>query len=233
MKRLKSFGRISAATGVAIGVTLGQWITAWLQQYSLPPWFTLVLMLGIVILFSVIVKEGGENILALSKPLRRLLLGRRNVEGAWIEVTERSGELRYISLVRLEVEGGELRISGENFDHTGRRDGTFSSDMLVVKWPKIMYKFEAVRAEGKNPTYVAYGQIHFAERDGPPGRYHGFFLDFNEGTRNDFSGWRISDSEDLQVLDETRDFSKNLRILADKYVPRNPLLEATPETPAD
>jgi len=80
----------------------------------------------------------------------------------------------------------------------------------VVDWPQLKYKITAVRAGGKNPNYTAYGLLQFAENDASPGRYNGFFLDFNEETRNDFSGWRLTEAECRSCSDHTKAFGEAL-----------------------
>ncbi len=218
MKNLVKVSRVAGGIGVALGVTLGQQLFVWLAKHSLPPWFSLILTLAAVVILSDIIREATSNLVSISRPLRRLILGRQDIEGTWIEVTGKNGEVRYVSLIRLEIEDETVRISGENFDEEGKRDGTFLSDMLVVTWPVLKYKFTAVRAAGKIPSYTAYGQIQFAERDGPPTRYHGFFLDFNEATRNDFSGWRLRKSEELTLLDQPDTFGGALLDIAKEYL---------------
>jgi hypothetical protein len=199
MSRLTQFQTVASAAGVAIGVSLSSGITRWLGPKGAPDWLSLALHLLAVGLTYLIFRIIADSLIENSKPLRRLLLGNRFVEGAWIDLVQSSDDSKFVSVVHVAFEAQSLRLSGQNFDLSGQPRGSFRSVMVVIDWPVLKYKYEWAARGPKRPS-EGFGEICFGETEGPPVLLQGFFVDVDDGLRRTLWGKKIKDLATLAAL---------------------------------
>ena len=204
MKKLATFSKIISTIGVAGGVVVSNSIIGWLNSKSLPLWFTLSIGIVIVAIFYGLFSEGSKYLVSSSVFFRRVILGRKFVEGTWMDIVNTDGLLTFVGVLRVEFDEFALRLSGENFDGNGNAKGTFKSEMAVLDWPVLKYKYTSTCHESKKSHSEGYGELHFIERDGEPKRYQGFFMDLNEVLRKETYGWKVTNVDNLEKLDSPK-----------------------------
>lgn len=204
MKRLSIFVRLIAISGGAIGVVLSNGATSWLKPFGFPGWFPNLIALLIVAASTELLKEGADFAVSASQPLRRILLRRQFIEGSWLDIAYKDGEPYSIGIIRIEPEGTSIRVSGELFDLQGEPKGIFRSEMTNVQWPVLRYKYSAVRSSiSQRDDFQGYTELQFAERDGIPLRFQGYYCDFLQGDRCDVRAMRLQNEEELKQLLDT------------------------------
>lgn len=78
-----------------------------------------------------------------SRPLRRLLLGGKFVEGTWIEIVKKGNEILSIGIIWFENEEYGIKVHGFNYDLDGNINFHFESkrDLVQIEWPSVQYAY--------------------------------------------------------------------------------------------
>lgn len=198
MERLDRYYKIFNSIGIAIGVVLSNRVNKLLSEY--PFWFSIILSLLIISVSFVLFREGFKNIIVRYKALRKWALGRRFVEGSWINSVYKSSTLIHIAVVRIEPDGNSIRISIELYSTSGKPIGRVKSQMVSVQWPDLKYMYKFVRPGNDKPPGNGYAELQFMEKENScPERYNGFFIDSLKGYRCDFYGRKITGEEEKML----------------------------------
>lgn len=195
MERLQTCTKMMGTLGAAAGVLFAEWATRLLVEYALPKWVSLLLALAIVALSLVVFQEGAQYLLGNSSILRRLVLGSRYVEGAWIDAVYNEDKLTSVALLRIQPDGDEIRLSGDLYSPSGNSIGLVRTDMVVTQWPVMKYKYTSVRSGAQMPPSQGYCEIQFDEQSNPPSRFYGYYSDLLRPYRCDLVGRRLTKAE--------------------------------------
>ena len=203
MTQLAFYKKIVSAIGIAAGVTVTKFLIEFLESKQIPTGLTIFFSIVTVGVIYLVVHEGFSHLVDSWQRLRKLLLRDRFIEGTWLTCVWENRKHKFSGTARfVHVENG-LRMSGENFDpKKGMACGWFRTDMVVVAWPVMQYKYTWSRHANENPNTQGYGELQFAERNGPPTRATGFFIDIADGKRYDWSAEKLSDIQELKALDD-------------------------------
>lgn len=208
----QAVSRFSLAGGVAVGLALTTAAESWLdnKNASAGVMFGAGLLLTVVSVLAV--TRVVEMLVQHNPSLRRFLMGRQWVEGAWIDVVRYQDRASVIGICRFDADGDGLRFSGENFSLNGDSvvsSGTFQTDGVSVVWPMVRFTYQAredrppVAGSGESapPAFLAgFGEITFQECDGtPPLLYRGRCVDVEQGFHL-IEGYRVPHDE-AKLLD--------------------------------
>ena len=159
-----------------------------------------LLALAIVAISLVVFQEGAQYLLGNSSIIRRLVLGSRYVEGAWIDAVFHEDELTSVALVSIRPDGDEIRLSGDLYSPSGNSIGLVRTDMVVTQWPVMKYKYTSMRSGAQMPPSQGYCEIQFDEQRRPPSRFYGYYSDLLRPYRCDVVGRRLKKAELLSLL---------------------------------
>lgn len=200
MKRLKTLKEAISAVGVPVSALVGKQGEEYLANRTLPSPLRFVLVFLLILVVYIGIRRAAGWLLTL-RSLRRLVVRSQFVEGTWMDVVRLRGEVAYVGVLRFSVEEERLRITGENYTVDCVLENSFNSDMVDLDWPVVTFTYSADREVAGNAESQGFSRIRFAERDGPPCRYKGFYQDTN-GRRADYIGWRITNSDELAAIDD-------------------------------
>ncbi len=215
MDRLKSFQNVITAIGIAVGVIITKYLPDWINDQQIPEWLSLTLSLIVVSFSYYFFRFSASYLIEYSIKIRKFFLRHRFIEGTWMESITSSQEDSFIGIVRIDYEGHSLSLSGENFTLDGIPRGSFRADMAVFEWPVIKYKYTWTRHTKPRHSTNGYGEIHFAKQNSYPKRFHGFFVDLEDGIRHDFMGWKEEDPTILSEFDKPETLRKAIREFSD------------------
>ena len=205
MNELKRFERFVSGLGVALFVVLSDLLGFSARAQSLPIKVSAILSLTGVAVSYFLFRFAAEGLVRGSWRIRKRLLGIKFVEGMWREVVVPYDErdAAYISAARISYDHDRhgFRYSGENFTTEGIPMGSFKSDMVVLDWPEVKFKYTWKRPCPGEST-EGYGEFGLLEAEGEPGFYDGFFADLGDGSRSVFLGWRMADRPSARKLSD-------------------------------
>jgi hypothetical protein len=104
--------------------------------------------LAAAILISIHLFEAMLGAALESRPLRRLVMGREDVEGHWVDVTfsgPSGSELWNGGVLAIGFSDGKFTVRGETFDSRGARVGTFYSDISAYEDRVLRYWFDKLK----------------------------------------------------------------------------------------
>lgn len=209
MRRLKAFKEVLSVVGVPLSALAGKEGEAYLATLSLPPALRFGLAVILIIVVYLCIRRSADWVLSW-RWFRRWIAGRYDVEGTWMDVVRQRGEVIYVGVLRVSVEREQLRITGENYGADGLLQDSFNSEQVALDWPVVTFTYTADRRATGNPESRGFSRIRFAERNGPPTRYKGFFQD-TSGRRGDYGGWRVARREELARVDDPREIGGIVR----------------------
>ena len=149
------------------------------------------------------------------RSLRRLLLGRYDIEGSWFNVMRDEDDEPVgvgVSNIGLTRRGYffEWSVSGEEYGLAETESGfelnlsrgfTFSDTMVGVQWPRLAFVYEATWAEKTVPGGIGYGYLDFSWRREVRAR-RGVGLSFGMGSDKplEITSFRLDSPEDVELV---------------------------------
>lgn len=131
--------------------------------------------------------------------LRARVLGRKNIEGTWLQA-ERSGETLRISVIGIRPGDDGFTMNGYAMDENLDVVSNISLEHAKLEWPYMSYKFRNTFVDAEDPAREGLGELQFEESNRRPVRFNGFCKLTNTGSRYSIEGVRLTKSEDLSLL---------------------------------
>lgn len=199
MERLRKARTFVTAVAVPLSYYAGSKGQEMLVKWNLPALVEALLVLLLVLTIFFGVRQLAMWLLALRR-VRRWILRGQFIEGTWMDVVRRKGEVVNVGVLNFDIRGDVLHVWGNNFRTDGTVQNAFNSEMTKLTWPKLLFYFESDQQTTGSPTSEGTAQLRFAPvESGLPQRYSGFCRNFN-GQRGDCSGWRVADEATLMAL---------------------------------
>lgn len=202
MNRLERFATFASVAGIATGVALTEAVRQSLER--LPAGVDIAAVVGIVLVSAGLVREVFEQTVERSSRLRRIVLGRRYVEGSWIDFVTRDNLPPLVGITSIEPSGSSLRYGGTNFSAYGEYLGTFTTTTVAFQWPELRFTYgpalDATEMDlGASSLMIGFGEIVFQSSQRLPSTYRGRCHDVEQGLHW-IEGQRITDEADLADL---------------------------------
>ena len=195
MQELKRFERCMSAIGVALFVVVSDLLGFTAKAQTVPLAASALLSLAGVTASYLLFRFVAEGLVHHCRWLRKALLGKRFIEGIWREIVipAKKEIPSYVSItcIAYDHQSNSLRYSGENFTTDGFPLGTFKSDMVVLDWPDVKFKYTWRRPQ-PGQTSEGYGEFCLFDTGSSPRFYDGFFKDLSDGSQSVFLGWRVA-----------------------------------------
>ena len=198
MERIDSF--LTAIT-VAAAATLATAAHAGADALGLPLGAQLAIDAVLVTVALTFLQELFATMLVEASWLRRLLLGRKYVEGTWIDVVSYPDHDQQIGIVYIGSHKSGLTYHGENLDLEGRFVNSFRAESVKVDFPHILFHYREDVGRGV-PFLAGVGGITFDRRTGRPARYTGYCLDAVEKVSYTVIGRRVDDADEIARLED-------------------------------
>lgn len=112
---------------------------------------------------------------------RRLILGRRYIEGTWIQWADEPDSKRGLSILEIQpdresfaVTGVHFVIAGDHFDEVGK---PFNIELIKFEWPTLLYYYftTPIKRAGESPDAEGVGRLIFTSHGQPPTRFNGTY----------------------------------------------------------
>lgn len=201
MGRLRRVRAIATVVAVPFACYAGNKGQEKLLAWNLPTLVEAFLVLLLILAVFLGVRQLAMWLLA-SRRVRRWILREQFIEGKWMDVVRRKGEVVNVGVLNFDIRGDVLHVWGSNFRTDATVQNAFNSEMTNFAWPKLLFYFESDQQTTGSPTSEGTAELRFTPAgSGPPQKYSGFCRNFN-GQRGDCSGWRVTDDKTLAALND-------------------------------
>jgi hypothetical protein len=149
---------------------------------------------------------------------RRRILGRRYIEGTWVEKINESDGTVGITIIEIQPNGEYFTITGSRYDECGTLDVSFKTQIINFEWPdelKYSYSNDEISRDSQG-----IGTFRFVididenrERPSVPNRFHGGYKYAGKKGDAKVEGWKLKPSE-VTALNQDR----TKRELLEKYI---------------
>ena len=215
MDRLRK-AQVSALIVIGgLGVALAVALTSAGSFEALPEFF--VVLTGIVIAAAVVAlgKMLFEAAFLRIRALRRMILGRYDIEGAWFNVMRDEdgapvgvgvsnfgyGRKGYFLDWSLAGEEYGLTETESGFELNLSRGFTFVDTLVGMAWPRLSYSFEATRSERAISDEVGYGYVEFSwKREAIARRAAGLSFGMGSDKPLEVSSHRLDSPDDAELV---------------------------------
>jgi hypothetical protein len=201
LQQLLDTTRVTLAASVAAGTAAITTTTPFSIATLGAPVAVIIALRGIERVIPVLV--------ARSRKIRRAVFGRAFVEGWWKDATyiPSADEVVYGSCSHWTYEDGQIEVSGQTFDPTGRFLGTYLLHSVGLPRKEMVYEFRwaYVDREAHRPSVNGYGSLTFVSNGGRPESYFGSFLDNHNGRTLPFRGWYVAEDGSSGAPSSIRD----------------------------
>ena len=134
MDRLETTYRQMQTLSIAAAVVLAQASATWVEHQT--KWFSHLFVLMIVAVGYRVFRLILESAFDSFAWLRRIMLKRQFIEGTWLEITR-----EHETPIAIATADSKIHVSGEDYNIDSIHCGQYVADMLVVRWPRIKYKY--------------------------------------------------------------------------------------------
>jgi hypothetical protein len=225
MDEFQSTVRHVQAFILALTLSLTEFLKKYIEKMLPPQWEHAAVMTWLLIFICLFIliellQYAINNYVERSQWLRRKLLGDNFIEGIWKDVvTWNTNEGKFLTggLVEITFSKGKLHVSGESFDASGRRIGSFRSLVASYRDRVLTYsfsKFDSTTERGASPGYAEY---HFQVQREHAIAFDGFFFREGEREKMQVSGERLGDEE----LGDLEEATSRARIVSDYVYQRS------------
>ena len=224
MTRFDNFQRSFRLTVAGITITLLEWVKGGLAEFVRDllgenfHWLLLGITAAVLVILAIFLFEyAASRLIDWIKPLRRWIMGEKFVEGFWVDIvrTDSSEGVGYSGgILEIYFQKGELLVTGDTFDETGKKIGNFHSDFVhFVGWDFSYHYYKGVYAEQSTPD--GYSSYHFKPRKPCPESFEGFYLPENANSINRVVGEKleseVGDKSDEEKGRMVRDYIDRMR----------------------
>jgi hypothetical protein len=149
-----------------------------------------VIPLIAVIIFFVVAERAADISIDKVRFVRRMLLGRYDVEGRWIDIVYKNRAAVSGGIVDIRYRKGTYSICGYDYKPNGEKGDTFESDSSLYEQGVLRYSFVQHRKnKGGNATYRFSIQGFFGPR-----YFEGEFYNNGDSSHYEVFGHRIDRS---------------------------------------
>jgi hypothetical protein len=145
----------------------------------------------IIALGTLVIRELLQQRVFSNRLVRRALLGRDFVEGAWVDVVWLSDGTRQLGKTHVGPTGDGLKFSGTNYDEGGALVGGFSTTAAALDGLELAYVCRTTTHEATPLHGNAAGGLQFERVDGEANSYIGWFVDDAGSVRGSFRGVKV------------------------------------------
>ncbi|HEX7137796.1 MAG TPA: hypothetical protein VF219_08115 [Vicinamibacterales bacterium] len=188
------------ATGLAI--IGGVWLHRMLED-KVPSAVKYLFIGCVLVVFFAVVEIGVRTCLNSSYTIRRLIMGAQDIEGWWADVIldPRSKEPMFGAVLRVDYEGGEYVLSGQDFNDDGSTRGDFTATQSIYSRYVLSYRFDAHLLSEPKPSVGGIGILNFMRRgDAIPIAFSGFLYEPHRLASLYIYGERIIDKATVAEL---------------------------------
>lgn len=210
MKRLNNIFKIINFFAIAISIAISHYIKELAKDK-----FNNEILLFVIAL--VVITIGYEIIPIIFKKFfeipffKKMFLGNQYVEGTYLDIMFEDGKATDVGLSRIIIEDDKLRYGGFLYKIKGDVVGSsYRSKMIEMEYPIMKYTYDYKLVTDSSALLHGYGEIDFDERKGEPMHYTGNFIDFTNGDKVYFEGWKIRDKAILKDLDNPKERYKTI-----------------------
>lgn len=159
-----------------------------------------------IVLASKVLEYFLEKIIEKSIWVRRQILGNHYVEGFWIDkvIEQQTKEVVAVAILKISFENKQLTSSGESYDLTGNKLGTFRTYISSYENFKLKYAYNGLNVQQNNLKIYGHGEYHFTESNYPPVSFSGYLYDTNHNEKIFIQAEKILDSSLLNNLDDNK-----------------------------
>jgi len=152
MKRLDRAKEAIRYLATSIAVLSGIWLDKNIENKLDSTLKYVLLGCGVIVLF-ICVEKLLELVLSSNQRLRKVIMGKENIEGWWTDIIydRQNKYLLFGGILRVDYEEGELVLSGESFNISGRHVGSFSTTQTTYDKYTLSYRYEIQATSGPTP----------------------------------------------------------------------------------
>jgi len=224
MTHFDNFQRSFRLMVAGITITILEWLKGGLANFiqdllgKQAHWVLLGVTAAVLVILAIFFFEyAASQLIKWIQPLRRWIMGEKFVEGVWIDIvrTQNSEGIFYSGgILEIYFQKGELLVSGDTFDETGKKIGNFNSDFVhYVDWDFSYHYYKGVYAEQSTPD--GYSSYHFKPNRPYPEAFDGFYLPENANSISRVVGEKLQPDVKEKSLEEkgimVRDYIGRMR----------------------
>lgn len=146
--------------------------------------------------------------------LRIRLLGSQFIEGLWYIIFMVEGEPVAFGVTRIMSTEEGVRFQGEDFQIGGEGRGHYKTDLAILDWPTIKYKYHYHQAAAEEHSTAGYGEASFSEGRQSAEKFSGIFFELLQKRVTYYEGWRVPKND---LNDGDFEFEKHKRTKAKTF----------------
>jgi len=177
-----------------------------------------VVFVVLVPALSLLLKSLSTKIFNKSRILRKLVWGKHDIEGCWIDCVSAEGTIISLGINQISVRDFVVHWRGQNFKPDGSPTSAYEAIAVSIDWPinKFWYATHPFFERSKQDEGIA--ELTFTAPDGkPPRLYHGWACDTAGNQMFALQGKRISEVSSLSALSEVETQTAELLAQADVF----------------
>ena len=129
---------------------------------------------------------------------RKLVLGRRYIEGVWVEWSRRPSGEEGVALIYIQPNGEGFAMSGYDHDAACAMTHSFRMNFCQMDWPYLNYCYQNT-PRGSAENLAGVGAFHFVSSrpgySGAPTRFTGSFVHGGDRGTTQIAGKKLTDEE--------------------------------------
>ncbi|MFZ4120994.1 MAG: hypothetical protein ACOYKM_04955 [Caulobacterales bacterium] len=176
--------------------------------------FGLAASIFFVMLFGFIAFGAAYVLFDRWRFLRRLVLGRHDIEGYWFDaLIDQNGQPRGYGYINISVTENGPHVEGWSLDEQGRETGHFVSK--AAEFDNFILTFIYSKVTAADIEDMGLSRFVFSTNDGRPNRYSGDFIS-RQSPLTRTSAIRIEDKLTVKTLRSTRPTQQQIAALCDR-----------------
>lgn len=188
---------VTAAAAAANGVfSIG-------SKLSWPSAVTFAAVTASVPLAKILFDDILRAVVASSIPLRRLILGRYNIEGTYIEICSVGKDIFAVGILEIEHVSGQISVHGNNYSCDGILNYHWASvpGLVKIEWPFLYHAYQSSPHDAREKLR-GLAEMKFSTPQGSKRSrsYTGSFVHTETGHHVGFEGWLLEDPEELAAI---------------------------------
>jgi len=131
--------------------------------------------------------------------LRRLVLGRYNVEGTWIQI-ERGEDFTRMAIIDFQPSRNNFILSGYSLDDMLQVQTQLHATNTEISWPFMRFQFRNPLSDGEDGLRDGLGEIRFEMNRAASLRYNGYLQPVGSTKRISVEAVKLTSPRDIRAI---------------------------------
>lgn len=131
--------------------------------------------------------------------LRRIVLGRHNIEGTWIQI-ERGETFVRMAIIDFQPNKNAFILSGYSLNETLQVQAQFHATNNEISWPFMRFQFRNPLSNGDDGLSEGLGEIRFEMNRAAARRYNGYLQPVGTTKRISIEAVKLTNPRDIRAI---------------------------------